>query len=104
MPLVPQEIKIPAGQTADLWFGVNVKGKIYYAIRSRSGADRAKLWWIKWGVGSIEEIGERAGGGELTPPSGILDVSYKLRAEVSEDTIFYISDTVKVNNTLTFKW
>src|SRR5215472_6070594 len=41
-----KEIKIRAGQTADLWLGVNVTGKVNYRITTRDGSNNLRMWWI----------------------------------------------------------
>jgi len=102
----PQRIKIPAGQTADLWYGVNVTGNLNIRIQTRDGKNELKLSWIKWGVGSIQEIGNWGPAGSINIPiawwRGI--VSAKLRGEASNDTIVYISDRVAIDKKFVFDW
>jgi len=104
MGLCMQEIKIAANHDADLWFGINVKGLIHYLMRTRDGSDKIEMWWITWGVGSIEGLGRLHGAGQISIPSGFWKVLCKLRARAAVDTIVYVSDTAAVDHTLTFKW
>lgn len=60
-----KEIRIPAGQSADAWWGVNVSGKLGDTIRTRDGSNKVKFWWIKWGFGTLEEVGGRADSGTI---------------------------------------
>ena len=99
-----QTIRVNAGQQADLWSGVNVKGHVYYLVRTRDGSDCATMWWVKWGTGSVEQIGKRCGVGRIDVPSGLLDLSYRLRCSVVTDTVIYVSDDVAVDHNLSFKW
>lgn len=101
-----REISIPAGEARDAWWGVNVQGKIYYSIRTRDESNTVKFWWIKWGVGSIESIGERSNEGSLAIPIhwylGI--VSAKLRAYSAVDAIVRIEENSAPDKGFTFKW
>jgi hypothetical protein len=103
--VVSQKIIIPAANDADLWFGVNVRGKVHYAIRTRDGTNKVKMWWVKWGFGSVEQLGDRTAEGSLDTPSGLLDKMYRLRAQAYDtDTIVYISDRVVVSPSVKFDW
>lgn len=102
----PQKILVKAGQTVDLWYGVNVTGKVNLAIRSRDGTNKIKLWWITWGIGSTQELGDQHSDGALPIPiswwRGV--VSAKLRGQAYSDSTVYVSDRVSVDKTLTFDW
>jgi hypothetical protein len=78
-----KEIRIPAGQSADVWWGVNVSGNVHYVIRTRDESNTVKFWWIKWGVGSIEEVGSRTDVGAFKIPisifRGVVAVSFARR-------------------------
>jgi hypothetical protein len=101
-----KEIRIPAGQARDVWWGVNVSGKLYYSIQNRDESNTANFWWIKWGVGSIEKIGERRNEGTLTIPIrwylGV--VSAKLRASATVDTIVRIQENSAPDKGFSFDW
>ncbi len=101
-----KEIKIPAGQSADVWWGVNVSGSIHYVIRTRDDSDRVKFWWIKWGIGSIENAGLRTDVGSLQIPISLFKgvMAAKLRASSDVDAIIYIQENSAPNTGLTFHW
>jgi hypothetical protein len=102
----PIEVKVPAGSQADLWTGINVKGTVHLLVRTRSGNDTAKLWWVTWGIGSVTQLGNVTGRQDVAIPiawwRGV--VSARLRAEASEDTVIYVSDEAAVDYSKTFKW
>lgn len=102
----PLKIRISQGQTADIWFGVNVAGSVNLAVYTRDGKNKIKLRWVTWGVGSSRELGEWGPTGSLTVPiswwKGV--VSAKLRGQASSDTVVYISDKVEIDRKLTFDW
>ena len=84
-------VTLSAGQTADLWLGVNVTGKVYYVIRSRDGKNELRLWWIRQPLGRVQQLGVRRNQGELRIPSSIKGVvSAKLRGSAVADTVVYI--------------
>ncbi len=101
-----QEIRISKGQSADLWFGANVTGKVHLSIRTRDGRNKLNMWWITWGVGSTSQVGDWGPSGDLEIPitwwKGT--VSAKLRGKASDDTIVYLSDKVTIDKAVTFKW
>jgi hypothetical protein len=101
-----KEIQIPAGETRDVWWGINVSGHVAYSIRSRDGSNTVKFWWIKWGVGSIESVGEKSNDGVLPIPIrwyfGI--VSAKLRAFAKADTVVRVQENSVPDKGFTFKW
>lgn len=74
-----QIIDVPPGQASDLFFFVNTSGKVYVKIVAE-GNNRpcSNLWWIKWGVGTVEQLGEKCGNFSLDIP-GLPAVSGKLR-------------------------
>jgi hypothetical protein len=99
------QVKIPAGQTADLWLGVSVKGHVNYVIRTRDGSNRARLWWIVQPLGRVQQLGLLEGTGRLSIPSKVKgSVSATLRCKAGADTVVYIGENVGVDNSLTFSW
>ena len=102
----PQMIKIANGQTAEIWSGVNVTGKVHLRVLTRDGKNSIGLWWITWGVGSTTQIGTWGPNGSLNIPiawwKGV--VSAKLRGRATSDTVVYVSDRVEIDKTLTFHW
>jgi hypothetical protein len=101
-----KEIRIPAGQSVDAWWGVNVSGKINYTIRTRDGSNKAKFWWIKWGFGTVEEIGVRTDTGAIDIPISIFKgvAAAKLRASSDVDTVIYIRENSAPDAGVTFHW
>lgn len=98
-------IKIPAGQTADVWLGVNVKGKVFYAIKTRDNKNSLRMWWIKFPLGTVKQLGNVKGNGSLPIPTLLnASMSAKLRASASSDTVVYIRDNAAVANNVTFTW
>ena len=102
----PQIIKIPKGQTRDVWFGANVTGKVHLAIRTRDGRNKMNMWWLTWGVGSTTNLGELGPNSNLDIPitwwKGV--VSAKLRGTAADDTVVYVSDKVAIDYSKTFTW
>lgn len=102
----PQVIKIAKGQTADIWFGVNVSGKVHLAVRTRDGSNKVNMWWLTWGVGSTNNLGQWGPNGDLNIPiswwKGV--VSAKLRGRASQETVVYVSDKVAIDYSKTFVW
>lgn len=99
-------VRVPARHQADVWTGINVTGKVFISIRTRSGSDAGKFWWVTWGVGSTRQIGELRRVAVIDSPiswwKGI--VSAKLRVEATEDTVIEVSDRVAVDYQKTFEW
>jgi hypothetical protein len=100
-----KEIRIPAGQTVDLWFGVNVTGKVSYAIRTKDGTNTIHMWWILEPTGRVKQLGKRSNDGSLKIPGlTAASVSAKLRGSATVDTVVYIGENVSVDHSLTFHW
>jgi hypothetical protein len=100
-----KEIKIAAGKSADLWLGVNVTGTISYAIRTRDGSNKIKVWWIVQPLGRVTQLGSLHDTGTLKIPDLLKgSVSAKLRASATADTVVYIGENVKIDNVVTFHW
>lgn len=97
-------VSIKAGDTADVYFQVNLSGTLYLDIRTKEGAGCAKLWWIKWPLGTIKDEGRHCGFIKLDIP-GFFDfsLSSKLRAsaEGSDIKIGYSANEA-VAHTITF--
>lgn len=100
-----KEYRIAAGKTADLWLGVNVTGTIYYAIASRDGSNKMKMWWVTEPLGHVTQLGTLSGRGSLKIPDLLkASVSAKLRGSATSDTVVYISENVRIDNSVTFHW
>jgi len=104
-PAPVKEIKVAAGKTGDLWLGVNVTGKVQYAIRTKDGSNQMKMWWVMEPLGNVTQLGKLAGNGSLNIPGKLKGaVSAKLRGSAVTDTVVYIGENVEVDNSVTFHW
>jgi hypothetical protein len=98
-------IRIAAGKSADVWLGVNVKGKVFYSIRTRDKTNAARMWWIMFPLGTVKQLGNLRGSGSLPIPNLLnASASAKLRASATSDTVIYVNDTAAVSNSVTFSW
>lgn len=99
-----ETVSIKAGDTADVYFQVNLSGTLYLDIRTKEGAGCANLWWIKWPLGTIKDEGRRCGFVKLDIP-GFLDFSLSSKLRASTDgtdiKIGYSADEA-VAHTITF--
>jgi hypothetical protein len=104
-PTSVKEIRVAAGQTGDLWLGVNVSGKVNYAIRTKDRSNKMRMWWIMKPLGNVKQLGTLAGNGSLDIPDKLnASISAKLRGKANVDTIVYIGENVEVDNSKTFNW
>jgi hypothetical protein len=104
-PSPVKEYRIAAGKTADLWLGVNVTGTIYYAIASRDGSNKMRMWWVTEPLGHVTQLGTLSGRGSLKIPDKLkASISAKLRGSATSDTVVDISENVKIDNSVTFHW
>jgi hypothetical protein len=78
-----QIIDVLPDQSSDVYFFINLKGKLYLKIAAEGdNKPCAEFWWIKWGFGTIETIGQRCNEFVLDiPEASIADpvISGKLR-------------------------
>ena len=100
-----KEGRLPQGSTADLWLGINVTGKVFYAIRTKDGTNTMKMWWILEPTGIVQQLGKRSNDGSLKIP-GLTkaSISAKLRGSTTVDTVVYIGENVTVDHSATFHW
>jgi|SRR6267143_5195530 len=100
-----KEIKVSAGQSADLWLGVNVSGKVNYVIRTKDDSNKMRMWWVIQPLGRVTQLGTRSNAGSVEIPTVLKgSVSAKLRGKAAVDTIVYIGENVAVDRSLTFHW
>jgi len=100
-----KEIKVSVGQTADLWLGINVKGRVNYSITTRDGTNKMRMWWVMEPVGSVKQLGTLVGSGSLDIPGKLHGaVPAKLRGKAASDTVIYIGENVAVDTSATFHW
>lgn len=78
----PQRLEAGPGQTLDLYWEINLGGRVYLHIAAEPGGEPcADLWWIKWPFGQVEQIGRRCGRVDLDIPGFFaLSLGAKLRA------------------------
>src|SRR6266436_6801613 len=92
-PTPVKEIGIAAGKSADLWLGVNVSGNVSYAIRTRDGNNKIKMWWIIQPLGRVTQLGSLHDSGSLKIPDLLKgSVSAKLRGSATTDTVVFIGE------------
>lgn len=98
--------RILAGQTIDAWFGVNVTGSLSYKIATRKGGEGVALWWIKYPLGSTEQLGIKLGTGTIPIPiswwKGV--VSAKLRASASTESILFLAENAQIDKSVSLSW
>jgi hypothetical protein len=100
-----KEVRVAAGETADLWFGVNVKGRVHYVIRTKDGSNQMRMWWITEPLGTVKQLRTLKNSGSLDIPGKLnASITAKLRGMATVDTLVYIGENVQVGNTMTFKW
>jgi hypothetical protein len=104
-PAKVKEIKVSVGHTADLWLGINVKGKVNYSITTRDGTNKMRMWWVMEPLCTVKQLGTLAGSGSLDIPGKLHGaVSAKLRGKAASDTVIYIGENVAVDTSATFHW
>lgn len=76
-----QIIDVPSDLASDVFYQFNTKGTVYLKIIAEEGKEPcAEFWWIKWGFGTIEELGRKCGAFSVAIPTltdGV--ISSKLR-------------------------
>lgn len=50
-------IDILPDQQADVFFQINTAGTVYLKIVAEKGEPCAEFWWIKWPLGTVEQLG-----------------------------------------------
>src|SRR4051794_18063845 len=79
-----RQVKVAAGQTGDLWLGVNVAGEVHYAIRTRDGTNKMRMWWVMEPLGNVRQLGTLSGTGSLDVPGKLKgSFSAKLRGKAA---------------------
>ena len=101
-------VNIPAGETKDISFYVNITGYLNIAIRTRDGSNYLPAsWWIIWGLGAVSQIGPQSQTFRTEIPvkwwKGA--VSAKLRASAGmTDTVLTIYENSQIDGTISFHW
>jgi hypothetical protein len=86
----------PPNTKGTVWYGLNVKGRVYYRIKNGS----LNGWWIRigylpWQWGSIDKIGELSGKGSLPIPSGPR-AELRMQNNTTKCIEVFITDNVSV--------
>lgn len=93
------------GETADAYFSINIKGKVFVKIAAKPGEEAcADFWWIKWPWGTIEQLGRHCNGASFEIPSLFaFTLSLKLRVGGTKKTVkTAVSATEQVAYSQTF--
>lgn len=103
----PQHIDLVKGGTADVYFKVNITGKVYVSMGARPGESAcAEFWWIKWPFGTVEPLGRHCGFSSFDIP-GLTSFAFlaKLRAGGAiNDVKLAVSATESVAHSATFEF
>lgn len=102
-----QRIDLNKGTTVDVYFEVNVDGKLYVRIAAKPGESNcADFWWIKWPFGNVESLGRHCDFASFSIP-GIMNLAYsaKLRAGGTTNNVkLGVSATESVAHSSTFNF
>jgi len=103
----PQRVDLAKGGTADVYFEMNISGKLFVSMAARPGESAcADFWWIKWPFGTVESLGRHCGFASFDIP-GLTSfaVSAKLRAGgPANDVKLAVSATEAVAHSATFEF
>ena len=103
----PQIETVQKGESKDLYFQINLSGKVFVNVGSPPGGSNcAEFWWIKWPLGNIKSLGRHCGATSFDIP-GLLDfaISSKLRVGGTDNLVkIAISATESVANSVTFSF
>lgn len=82
----PQIHVVDKGQSADLYFQINLKGTVFVKVAARPGdSNCADFWWIKWPFGTIESLGRQCGAASFKVP-GLFDFAFSSKLRVGGTT------------------
>jgi hypothetical protein len=101
-----QIVEVQPGQNVDVFFQINLSGRVFVKIETLHGTGCADFWWILWPLGSLRQVGRQCGAADFEIP-GLFDfsLSSKLRAGgVSETTKIAIAANAQVAHSVTIPW
>lgn len=103
----PEIVELKAGVTADAYFSINIKGKVFVKMAAPPGAEAcADFWWIKWPWGTIEQLGRHCNNATFEIPSLFaLTFSSKLRVGGTKNNVklaVSATEVVAYSHTFTF--
>lgn len=103
----PQIETVQKGESKDLYFQINLSGKVFVNVGGPPGGTNcAEFWWIKWPLGNIQSLGRHCGVASFDIP-GVLDfaISSKLRVGGTDNLVkIAISATESIANSATFSF
>lgn len=77
-----QLISVTPGKNTDVYFEINVSGKVYLAINApAAGEPCANFWWIQWPFGNIKDLGRHCGIVAFDIP-GFFDLAFSAKLRV----------------------
>ena len=89
-------IEAPHDAFVDVYFAINLRGKVFVTITNEQGSACAKFWWIKWPFGNTGSLPNVCGAGEFEIPT-LPNIAAKLRAQsLSGDVKIVVKDQVEV--------
>jgi len=89
-------IVISPGEIKQIFFFINIKGRVLFKITNRSGTNSIGLRWIKGPFGSVENLGRITGTGSLEFKGFIWG---KLKAlDADSETVIQITERAEVAN------
>jgi hypothetical protein len=103
----PQIETVQRGESRDLYFQINLSGKVFVNIgASAGGSNCAEFWWIKWPFGNIQSLGRHCGAASFDIPDlKDLAISSKLRVGGTTNQVkIAISASEAVANSATFSF
>lgn len=78
----PQIHVVNKGQSADLYFQINIKGTVFVKVAAKPGESNcADFWWIKWPLGTVESLGRHCGAASFKIP-GLFDFAFSSKLRV----------------------
>lgn len=90
------QVRINPNETKDLYFFINLSGRLYYKVQNKSGTNKVKAWWVKGPFGSVEGVGNLVGSGNI-PFKGLLWGKLKV-SDADSETVIYVTEEAKVAN------
>lgn len=78
-------VTVEPGENADVYFQINLEGRVFVAADVDGEPACLDYWWITWPLGRVVELGRHCGRAAFDLPGfGDLAVASKLRAGGSE--------------------
>lgn len=101
----PHIYTVEKGQSAALYFEINLKGTVYVKLGAKPGESNcAEFWWIIWPLGNIKSLGRHCGTASFKIP-GVFDLAFssKLRVGATDNQVkIAISASESLANSASF--